>query len=75
MVHILSQNVPGRYYIDSKCIHCLLCHTIEPDIFQADHHQGVDYVARQPENDMELALMAEAMGLCPSNAIHDRDEE
>lgn len=76
MVHAMnSRNVPGRYYVDKKCIYCMLCHSIAPEIFQADHHNGYDYIVRQPESSLELSLVREAMLLCPSNAIHDKDQE
>jgi ferredoxin len=67
----IPQNVDGEFYVDTHCINCSLCPEIAPDIFATNHDGGYEYVKKQPQNATELKLVAEAMGLCPSNAIKD----
>jgi ferredoxin len=71
MAHRLSQNVQGRFYVDSNCINCSLCPEIAPENFMTNQHKGYEYVSKQPVNDQETTLIEEAMVLCPSNAIKD----
>ena len=68
---ILKANVSGKYQVDDRCIGCGICSEIAPLNFRSDHEQGVDYVYRQPGNDIEDRLCAEAMEICPVNAIFD----
>ncbi len=71
MAQKISQNIDGRFYIDTHCINCSLCPEIAPDIFATNHDQGFEYVKKQPENQAELMLVAEAIKLCPASAIRD----
>ncbi len=66
---ILQANVPGKYQVDERCIGCGICSAIAPRNFRSDHEQGYDYVYKQPENEAEESLCAEAMDICPVNAI------
>jgi len=67
----ISQNTDGRFYVDVNCINCSLCPEIAPDIFVTNHDEGYEYIKKQPENAAELKLVAEAIRLCPANAIQD----
>ncbi|MCK5684375.1 ferredoxin [bacterium] len=69
MVHRITQNVQGRFYVNSNCINCSLCAEIAPENFMTNHDLGYEYVYKQPENKKEQALVAEVIHLCPSNAI------
>ena len=71
MAHKISQNVQGRFYVDSNCINCSLCPEIAPDNFMTNNHQGYEYVCKQPENNKEKTLIAEAIVLCPVDAIKE----
>jgi ferredoxin len=42
-----------------------------PDIFETNHEDGYEYVKKQPQNKTEHQLVAEAIALCPANAIQD----
>ena len=75
MAKKIPQNVKGRFYVDTHCINCSLCPEIAPDIFATNHDLGVEYVKKQPENTTELSLMAEAINLCPANAIRDNGKD
>ena len=75
MVKKTGQNAQGRFYVDTHCINCSLCPEIAPDIFETNHDQGIEYVKKQPENETERALMAEAIHLCPASAIHDNGRD
>lgn len=71
MITKIPQNVDGRFFIDTHCINCSLCPEIAPDVFVTNHDEGYEYIKKQPENTMELKLVAEAISLCPVNAIRD----
>jgi ferredoxin len=71
MAHGISQNVQGRFYVDSNCINCSLCLEIAPDNFMTNHDLGYEYICKQPENIKEKELIAEAIDLCPSDAIKE----
>jgi ferredoxin len=66
---IIQANIPGKYHVDERCIGCAICSAIAPQNFRSDLEQGYDYVYKQPDNDIEESLCAEAMAICPVNAI------
>ncbi len=65
----VAENTAGRYYIDSGCIACGLCINEAPGCFKMIEGEDYAYVYSQPENETEEAACAEAMGMCPVNAI------
>jgi ferredoxin len=67
-------NVPGKFYVDSSCIDCDLCRETAPSNFGRNDDDGLSIVIKQPENDEEAALCAEAMEGCPVEAIGDDGE-
>ena len=67
----LPGQAPGKYYVDSSCIDCDVCRTTAPNIFVANEDEGYSYVAKQPENDEEVALCEEALESCPVESIGD----
>ena len=64
-------NVPGSYYVNEQCIGCSICSEIAPENFKTNHDEGYDYVYKQPQSQEEKQLCAEAMDVCPVNAIGD----
>jgi len=73
MAEKISQNVDGRFYVDSNCINCSLCPEIAPDIFETNHDHGYEYVKQQPRNEKEQKQVEEAIRLCPVDAIQDNN--
>ncbi len=67
----LSENIPGKYYIDNECINCELCVEIAPDFFKLDESSQNQYVYKQPLLPKEIIIMKEAMDSCPTDAIGD----
>ena len=65
----VPQNVPGRFYVDSSCIYCELCHHIAPTVFRECKEQGWAYVSKQPRTPEELRLCLDAVGGCPTRSI------
>ena len=63
------ENVKGKFYVDEQCIDCDLCRETAPDNFTRDEDGGYSYVFKQPQNDEEQALCAEALEGCPVEAI------
>jgi len=66
---IPMENVPGKYYVDSRCICCSVCSEIAPDNFTTNHEEGYDYIYSQPCCEAEEELCMELMELCPVNAV------
>jgi len=71
----LSDNVPGKFYVDDQCIDCDACRATAPDNYARNEEQGYSYVSKQPENEEELNLCQEALEGCPVEAIGDDGEE
>jgi ferredoxin len=70
-----SENVAGKFYVDSQCIDCDLCRETAPNNFTRAEDEGYSYVFKQPENDEETAQCREAMEGCPVEAIGDDGDE
>lgn len=67
----LTENAPGRYYVDATCIDCEQCRAMAPDIFARDPDTGLSFVQRQPATDDERALVEEIMAGCAIASIGD----
>jgi ferredoxin len=65
----VPENKPGTYYVDSTCIDCDVCRDTAPENFTRYDDGGYSYVYKQPENEDEHALCAEALAACPVEAI------
>lgn len=68
----IKNNVPGRFYVNSKCIGCSICSEIAPDNFKSNLESGYEYICRQPSNKQEEQLCMEAMEICPVDAIMEQ---
>jgi len=68
------QNATGRFYVDSECIDCDSCREIASAFFGRNDDDEHSFVLKQPTTDEEIALCAEAMEECPSEAIGDDGE-
>ena len=66
---VLTDNRPARYDVNDRCIGCSICSAIAPRNFKTDHERGLDYVYKQPNGPEEERLCAEAMDICPVDAI------
>ncbi|RYE70702.1 MAG: ferredoxin [Oxalobacteraceae bacterium] len=62
-------NVSGRYYNDSNCIDCDMCHEIAPETFRRDEDEGFCFLFRQPSTPQEIAAAEDARLACPVEAI------
>lgn len=69
-----SDNVAGKYFVDTECIDCDLCRETAKDNFTRNGDEGYSYVYKQPENEDEEQLCREAMEGCPVEAIGDFGE-
>jgi ferredoxin len=65
----LTNNVTGKFYVDSSCIDCDQCRSHAPSFFTRDDETGFSIVFRQPETPEELAEAQEALEACPSDSI------
>lgn len=64
-----EDNVPGRWYVDKKCILCSVCSEAAPKNFKEASGGDHDFVYKQPENEAEEMQCEEAMAACPVEAI------
>lgn len=64
-------NAKGKYYVDQSCIDCNLCLETAPENFTRDVAGGFFYVKKQPDNQAEEKLCADAKSACPVDAIGD----
>ena len=69
-----EDNATGKYYCDTECIDCDLCRETAPENFTRNDDGGYSYVFKQPANEEEDALCAEAMDASPVEAIGDDGE-
>lgn len=70
-----SDNVQGKFYVDSQCILCSLCHEVAPANFKESDAGDHDFVFKQPTTEEEEKLCLEAMQQCPVEAIgNDGDQ-
>ena len=65
----LTENVPGRFYVDDQCIDCDACRETAPDFFRRNDDRGYSYVHKQPTDDESVELSREALEGCPVEAI------
>ena len=65
-----EDNAEGKFYVDEECIVWNLCRETAPDNF-TNHEDGYSYVHKQPENEEEESLCAQALEECPVEAIGD----
>jgi len=64
-----EDNVPGKWYVDKKCILCSVCSEAAPKNFKESASSDHDIVYKQPENEDEERQCEEAMAACPVEAI------
>lgn len=70
----VPENAPGAYFIDSACIDCDTCRCISPENFRRNEEKAYSYLFKQPENELEVELVEEAIACCPVDAIGKEEE-
>lgn len=63
------ENVPGAFYVDTKCIDCDVCRDTAPDNFTRNDRGAYSYVFSQPASADDLELCQDALDSCPVGAI------
>ena len=71
----LSENVSGKFYVDTKCIDCDLCRMTAPANYARNEAKGYSYVSKQPATRDEEQLCVQAKEECPVDAIGDDGED
>jgi ferredoxin len=66
---VYEDNVPGKWYVDKKCILCSVCAEAAPNNFKEAPEGDHDLVYKQPDNAQEELQCEEAMAACPVEAI------
>jgi ferredoxin len=70
----VSENVPGKWFVDENCIACDSCISIAPDHFQMSEDATHAFVSKQPETPEEEQLCEDAKASCPSESIGNDGE-
>jgi len=65
----VSENVPGKWFVDENCIACDSCISISPDHFAMNGDSSHAFVQKQPESPEEEQLCEDAKASCPTDAI------
>jgi len=65
----LSDNINGRFYVDTTCIDCDLCRQTAPANFNRNADKGYSFVSKQPVNPEEEKNCEQAIKECPVDAI------
>lgn len=65
----LSDNAPGRYYVDSSCIDCDQCRSLAPEFFTRNEDTGLTIVTRQPESADDVARVEDVLTTCATGSI------
>ncbi len=64
-----TENVAGKWYVDTNCIDCDVCRETAPNNFTQQKEKGYSFVYKQPETPEEEAQAQEALEACPVEAI------
>jgi ferredoxin len=70
-----SDNITGKFYVDSECIDCDLCRETAPENFTRNEDGGYSFVFKQPISPEEETQCREAMEGCPVCAIGDDGQQ
>lgn len=63
------ENVPGKYYVDTRCLDCAVCRDIAPNNFRSNPDGLYSYVYKQPTTPEEIEQCKEAFSTCPCDEI------
>ena len=63
----LPGNVPGEFFVDSRCIDCDACRQLAPEVFSA--LGGYSVVSHQPATRDEHCHASQAVFACPTGSI------
>lgn len=65
----VTENTPGRFYVDATCIDCDLCRETAPRNFRRNDRDRRSFVTHQPESPEDEAACQAALEECPVEAI------
>lgn len=70
---MVSENVPGEFFVDTTCIDCDTCRQLAPSVFaEAPEHA---FVHRQPTTAQDRRLALHALVCCPTGSIGSQGED
>lgn len=72
----LSENAPGRWYVDDTCTPCHTCMDVAGPmtsypLLKYNDDESKVYFVRQPSTPQEEAAAQESLEVCPTQAIGD----
>jgi len=63
----VPENVPGPFFVDTRCINCDACRQLAPRVF--GETEEFSFVKRQPAKDADRRAALRALLACPTGAI------
>lgn len=71
----LSENAPGKWYVDDTCTPCRVCLDEAPSLLKYTEDESKVYFFKQPEGPDEEAAAQAALEICPTEAIGSDGDE
>lgn len=73
----ITENVPGKYYVDKTCVPCHTCMEIDGayDLLKYNDDETYVYFHKQPTTPEEIKIAEDSMAICPTGAIGDDGED
>ena len=69
-----TDNVAGKYYVDTNCSACQVCVSVAPDNFKMNDGEDHAFVCKQPDGQAEVDACEDALKGCPEEAIGNDGE-
>ena len=70
----IPDNVRGKIYVDKQCTDCEMCQHLAPGCFRRNQ-DAYSIVYCQPQTELEVRKVREAIESCPTAAIHDDGDQ
>jgi ferredoxin len=72
----ISENVPGKYYVDKTCVPCHTCMEVEGvhALLKYNDDQTYVYFHTQPADEAQTKVAEDALAICPTGAIGNDGE-
>jgi len=70
----VSENAPGKFYVDDQCIACGVCEGSAPENFKMNDDGSHAFCYSQPADDAQKSNCVSALESCPTSSIGDDGE-
>ena len=70
----VSENVPGKWYVDETCVPCKTCLEEAPQLLKYTADETKVFFSRQPADPAEEEAAQRASDVCPTGSIGNDGE-